>query len=25
MCQARKPNCPECPVEDLCYSKDKTI
>jgi len=25
VCQARKPRCPECPVEDLCYSKDKTI
>ncbi len=25
VCQARKPNCPDCPVEDLCYSKDKTI
>ena len=23
-CTARKPNCPTCPVEDLCYSKDKT-
>src|SRR3989338_5329427 len=20
-CNARKPNCPTCPVEDLCYSK----
>ncbi|MBI4466501.1 MAG: endonuclease III [Acidobacteria bacterium] len=25
VCQARKPRCPDCPVEDLCYSKDKTI
>jgi endonuclease-3 len=25
ICQARKPNCPDCPLEDLCYSKDKTI
>lgn len=24
VCQARKPRCPECPVEDLCYSADKT-
>ncbi|MBI3934975.1 MAG: endonuclease III [Acidobacteria bacterium] len=24
-CTARKPNCPACPVEDLCHSKDKTI
>lgn len=24
VCQARKPLCPDCPVEDLCYSKDKT-
>ena len=23
-CTARKPNCPACPVEDLCSSKDKT-
>jgi endonuclease-3 len=22
-CTARKPHCPACPVEDLCYSKDK--
>jgi endonuclease III len=22
-CTARKPNCPACPVEDLCYSSDK--
>jgi endonuclease III len=22
-CTARKPNCPACPVEDLCYSADK--
>jgi endonuclease-3 len=25
VCQARKPRCPDCPVEDLCYSKDKTL
>ncbi len=25
VCQARKPKCQECPVEDLCYSKDKSI
>ncbi|MFQ5926695.1 MAG: endonuclease III [Terriglobia bacterium] len=25
VCQARKPRCLECPVEDLCYSKDKTL
>jgi endonuclease-3 len=24
-CKARKPLCPACPVEKLCYSKDKTI
>jgi len=23
-CTARKPNCPACPVEELCYSKDKS-
>jgi endonuclease III len=22
-CKARKPMCPECPVESLCYSEDK--
>jgi endonuclease-3 len=25
VCQARKPRCAECSVEDLCTSKDKTI
>lgn len=25
VCQARKPRCMDCPLEDLCYSKDKTI
>ncbi len=25
VCQARKPKCMECSVEDLCYSKDKTV
>ncbi|MBI2817889.1 MAG: endonuclease III [Acidobacteria bacterium] len=24
-CVARTPKCPVCPVEDLCYSEDKTI
>ena len=24
-CTARKPNCTACPVEDLCYSSDKTV
>jgi endonuclease-3 len=24
-CTARKPNCPACPVEDLCSSKDKIV
>jgi endonuclease III len=23
-CTARRPNCTACPVEDLCFSKDKT-
>lgn len=25
ICQARKPRCPDCPIADLCYSKDKTV
>ncbi|HEY2647472.1 MAG TPA: endonuclease III [Candidatus Acidoferrales bacterium] len=25
VCQARKPRCAECTLEDLCHSKDKTI
>ncbi|HXE74034.1 MAG TPA: endonuclease III [Candidatus Xenobia bacterium] len=25
VCQARNPKCTQCPVEDLCYSKDKTV
>ena len=25
VCQARRPRCPDCPLEDLCYSKDKTV
>jgi endonuclease III len=25
VCFARKPNCPACNLEKLCYSKDKTI
>jgi len=24
VCQARKPRCPECNLERICYSKDKT-
>jgi endonuclease-3 len=24
LCAARKPRCPECPLDPLCYSKDKT-
>jgi endonuclease-3 len=24
-CTARKPNCASCPIEDLCYSADKTV
>jgi endonuclease-3 len=24
-CTARKPNCPACPIEDLCYASDKTV
>jgi endonuclease-3 len=24
-CKARKPLCPVCPVENICYSKEKTI
>ena len=24
VCQARKPKCLECNLEQLCYSKDKT-
>ena len=24
ICKARKPACPECPVDDLCRFKDKT-
>jgi endonuclease-3 len=24
-CWARKPNCPDCPLEKLCYAEDKTI
>ncbi|HRW30289.1 MAG TPA: endonuclease III, partial [Emcibacteraceae bacterium] len=24
ICKARKPNCPVCPVEDLCAFKEKT-
>jgi endonuclease-3 len=25
VCAARKPNCAECNLEQLCYSKDKTV
>ncbi len=25
ICVARKPKCAECPLDDLCYAKDKTI
>jgi endonuclease III len=25
VCQARKPKCVECNLENLCYSKDKTV
>lgn len=24
LCKARKPNCAECPLDELCYAKDKT-
>jgi endonuclease III len=24
-CSAQRPKCAECPIEDLCYSEDKTI
>lgn len=24
-CVARQPKCPVCPVQDLCYSEDKTV
>jgi endonuclease-3 len=24
LCQARKPRCPDCLIEPLCYAKDKT-
>jgi endonuclease-3 len=25
VCQARKPRCAECNLENLCYAKDKTV
>jgi len=25
VCFARKPNCPECNLQNICYAKDKTI
>ncbi len=25
VCQARKPKCAECNIENICYSKDKTV
>ena len=24
LCQARKPKCAECPLDDVCYARDKT-
>ena len=24
-CQARKPRCPECLLDPICYAKDKTV
>lgn len=24
-CSAQRPKCAECPIEDLCYSEDKTV
>jgi endonuclease III len=24
-CSAQRPRCAECPIEDLCYSEDKTV
>jgi endonuclease-3 len=24
-CSAMRPKCAECPIEDLCYSEDKTV
>ena len=24
LCVARKPKCAECPIERLCYAKDKS-
>jgi len=25
ICEARKPKCTQCPIEDLCFSADKTV
>jgi endonuclease-3 len=25
ICEARKPKCPECPLDSLCYAKDKNL
>jgi endonuclease-3 len=25
VCQAQRPKCASCPIEDLCYSEDKTV
>ena len=25
LCIARKPHCAECPLDPLCYAKDKTV
>jgi len=24
LCKARRPQCAECPMDDICYSADKT-
>jgi len=25
LCDARKPRCPECKLDPVCYAKDKTL
>ena len=25
ICKARKPDCPKCPIQDLCTSEEKVI
>jgi endonuclease-3 len=25
ICEARKPKCPECPLDPICYAKDKRL